>query len=1602
MWRIRSWLTGCSYLRAGGALSLFVCGIAIAVLALTASKSAAVKGRVMTRSVAGATTVPETLPADMPLTLTVVLNRADQQAFESFLHGVQNPGSPSYRHYLSPREQAERFGPTASSFNTVNDWLRQQGFKNIEGSANRLTLTVSGTRAMAEKTFGVRIDKYRLGNRTFYANDRDPVLPDAISSDVAAVIGLSDRAKPQAGYEVQVRTNCESIASVAADQDPIYRACLLGRLQRHWGICDLLYREKRQKYAERCLELKGVEPESAGNGPPFLTVIVASNAETGGPRQVSPLGDELNESVDRQAAVTVPWAKVTGANQTIGLLEFDSFNVSDIRDYLALTGHSAAELNRLSQIHVNGGATVGPEEAEVLMDVIAAMSNAPGANVVVYDAPFTTIRTSFQTLFNRMIGDGVTVISNSWVYCEDQSTLADAQSLDSILASAAAAGITVLNSTGDFGSTCVNGSSNTASIPASCPHGTAVGGTSLTVGPAVTYGSEIFWNGVNDSPPTGQGGFGVSRFFSRPAYQNGFTTSTTRSIPDVAVNADPMKGIEICQADAGGCPTGANYGGTSLAAPVWAAFVALLNQAQGQNLGEINPLLYPLGNTGAFHSATSIGSDFQHAGLGSPNLNLIHRALTGKTPGAASATVSEIAADPHGALADGIAKAFVVVRLRDAEGHTIGGKTVTLTGNPGSHATVNPASGGSDAATGAVIFSVKDATPEIVTFTASDTTDGIVLQKSVDVAFVARPASAGGISASPTSVNANGSDTTTITVTLQDAKGNPSSDKLVDLIQGNGSSIISASNAITDATGKAHFTASNNAAQTIIYSAVDVTDRNAPVPGSATVNFVNASGFCAGTNSFKFGTAAPGYAVTSFASSFPIDCFSGIGPIGVAFDGQNNLLVGNTANSVLYSFTPQGGVAGPATRIGQITPANGPVAGLAFGRDGRLYAGVGSQVVEVNPATAAVIRVVANLSDNALDLHVDPLSGDLFVSIYGGIYRITNFTNGPVTVTPYMQGGFTDGFVFAPDGTIYVKAATDGIYRGTGTNTPNPGTATQIAFVTGGADGIALEQNPANPSKPFLYVNRNDGVITRIDLNAAPANVFNCNDAGAPCTNIYTGGSRGDFVTVGNDGCLYATQSERVIKITKADGTCGLTPVSQAPQLVLTPMTTTPSPAQGKAVTFTASLKNVATKVDVPVTLFITGANPIARLVRTDANGNANITYSGVFAGADEVFAVADLGGSELFSNTATVTWTSGKHSTFLTLNQSPGTGAPDKATKLKASLVDVSASPPVPIANAAVNFNLAGQFCSGATDANGQVVCSVTPTAAPGRYEITATFGGTTQFLESSARKGFDLLVQPPHQLLNISTRMRVLAGDRSLIGGFIITGSESKKVIIRGMGPSLSAFGLHDVLNDPVLELHPANGPTVTNDNWTDSQRAEIEASGLAPGNGRESAIIATLPPGNHTALLSGKGGSIGGGLVEVYDLSQPANAKLANISTRGFVDKDDNIMIAGFIAGPETGTLVQVLVRAIGPTLTTVGVPDALQNPTLELHDSNGGTIAINDDWKDTQQSDIEQTGIPPSDNREAAILSPLAPGNYTAILRGKNNTTGNALVEVYNLP
>ena len=257
---------------------------------------------------------------------------------------------------------------------------------------------------------------------------------------------------------------------------------------------------------------------------------------------------------------------------------------------------------------------------------------------------------------------------------------------------------------------------------------------------------------------------------------------------------------------------------------------------------------------------------------------------------------------------------------------------------------------------------------------------------------------------------------------------------------------------------------------------------------------------------------------------------------------------------------------------------------------------------------------------------------------------------------------------------------------------------------------------------------------------------------------------------------------------------------------------------------------------------------------------------------------------------------------------------------------------------------------------------------------------------------------------LLNISTRLPVQTGDNVLIGGMIATGSQAKKVIIRAIGPSLAGAGVQGFLPDPTLELHDSGGATLaTNDNWKMSpQMTEIQNTGIAPANDLESAIIANLKPNEaYTAIVRGKGSATGIAVVEAYDLAQASNSKLANISTRGFINTGDNVMIGGFIIGGAQKGSAGVVVRAIGPSLAAAGVANPLANPTLEIHDGNGVLESLNDDWKDCQQAEIEATGLQPTNDREGAILARLRPGNYTAIVAGKDNSTGIGLMEVYNI-
>ena len=295
-----------------------------------------------------------------------------------------------------------------------------------------------------------------------------------------------------------------------------------------------------------------------------------------------------------------------------------------------------------------------------------------------------------------------------------------------------------------------------------------------------------------------------------------------------------------------------------------------------------------------------------------------------------------------------------------------------------------------------------------------------------------------------------------------------------------------------------------------------------------------------------------------------------------------------------------------------------------------------------------------------------------------------------------------------------------------------------------------------------------------------------------------------------------------------------------------------------------------------------------------------------------------------------------------------------------------------------------------------------------PGNGNYTATFSGgafgniqrpmtVSNFL--NAKLDFVASVQStPTLLADVSSRLPVGTDPNALIAGFILTGTQDKKVIVRAIGPSLP---FADKLANPTLELYQGSTLIASNDDWQNQPPADKQAvidSTIPPPNNLESALVRTLPAnGNlYTAIVRGVNNTTGIGVVEVFDIDHAANSRLANISTRGFVQTGDNVLIAGTIVLGQTSQ--KVVARALGPSLN---IPGQMANPTLELVDSNGTTVAFNDNWRSNQEVDIIATGVPPANDLESAIVATLS-GNgstYTAIVRGANNSTGIAVVEVF---
>jgi kumamolisin len=1350
------------------ALSL---ALAILLLSASAANVAASRGKggapAMVRlpghvlsALAKATKVaPRAGVSKQPVTLTIVLKHDDQAGFDRYLKEINDPHSTNFHRYLKQREIARRFGPSQHAYDSTLAYLRAHGFKLVQGSKNRLTLTVRGRRSDVARAFDVAMGDYHLGDHEFYSNDRDPGLPDELARHVQAVTGLSSYSAPKTtdnpiipgGKEI-LSAFCNVVIAPlqwlgALGSNP--KACQGDQYKTLQAIAQCLYNIEVSKL-NRCL---------------------TENSPATGYTKLTTLEDPPPPA----------WQGVDGTGQTIGV-EFDNFNPIDVNDFLNFTGQGLldpTEINNLSEKDVTGtSVAIGPNEDEVLGDIDTVMTIAPGAKVVVYDAPFVGAQGSFEPVLNQTINDGVSIISNSWAYCEDQTTQADAQGIDTILQNAVMAGISVFSGAGDNGSTCLDGAAGVINVPADSPNLTAVGGSSLSLGAGFSYGTESWWN---DSQ-SGAGGFGTSKFFSAP-YQTPLSGTTARSVPDVVANADPAKGVVLCQADNGGCPNGGLYGGTSLAAPAWAAFTALLNQSQGTNLGFLNPLIYPLASTGAFHGPASMGSDFAHVGLGSPNLAVLHQELTGQTPGPVDPSVSVVTGfmgtvlpsptDPLGVLAvpaDGSTETYVSVNLYDTNGNVISGKTVTLAANSGSFASIGPASGPSSISSGLVTFQVTDLTPETLTFTATDATDGIPLATTPQVSFVTPPATSAQLQVAAGSVPADGVSEAIIAITLKDVNGNPTPGKQISISQSSNlaptpaSSIINGpSPAVTDATGTIQFTATDLVSEAVSYTALDVTDGNLPIPpASPGANVVGFSTIASNTCSIGNPPAAPGFVFTPYATGFNAQTittdvnFGCEGATGLGFDSSGNLYVNDFPSGNIYKFPPGGGAVGtPLTS----TSLGLTLAGMVFDSSGNLFVSLDETTAgnyttgameQINPSSGTVIATAASNLTCPTTISIDPLTGDLFTddSCSGGgtdnasIWRVHSPATSPST-TVYATLPTTPNatLAFGPGGTIYVWNKTQ-IAKVSGTNVTGPPTISNLPGFQLNNLGLLAGGQQTNGDATFLienpFLNGTAGGIDSPDLTTSP-----------PTRSTSFATALGaNFMTFGPDGCIYAAQGTTVFRVTDTSGGCNYGTTLGTPSLVLSPTSVSPNPLQGTSQTFNATIHYGTATAGTPVLFTVAGVNRQSRLVHANSNGQASFTYTALEPGQDTIAATATSGGTVLNSNQAIVTWGFGAHTTSLTINQSPTGGASGQMTTLLGMLEDISANPPLPLIGKTINFSVDSSSCSAPTNYLGIANCQVT-LGSPGISALSATFAGDNTappgYLASHASRGFNVMAPAP-----------------------------------------------------------------------------------------------------------------------------------------------------------------------------------------------------------------------------------------------------------------
>lgn len=1126
---------------------------------------------------------------------------------------------------------------------------------------------------------------------------------------------------------------------------------------------------------------------------------------------------------------------LNGTGQTIAVYALGVPANSDLTAFWSMTGVGAS-LSNIETVNVAGGPAANASSLnieEATLDVQWASALAPGARVRIYAAnendPVADDELIQQILADLPNHPSLHQLTISFGI-EESSADRDYIAIEAqYMATLVGSGVTVFAASGDSGAVDSSGNIQTW-FPASMPDVTAVGGTSLRLDASSNISSEIAWGTLTNAGSAGASGGGVSKIFSRPAWQNvtGAPSGPMRLVPDVACVGDPSTGgLVVFNGKS------VQIGGTSLASPIWAAWCALMNQgraATGKSvLGALNPRLYPFAGTAVFHDITSGGNSVYQAGIGydlctgvgTPNVGSLYQAT----------------------LPDTFSP---VIEVQSGDRFTTPGQSATFyvvaTGAPtpsfqwqrlaaGSFTWANLSDNGTYSGTTTFALSVLGATTAM----------------NLDQYRCIIGNSLGSVTSAAATLTVGAYGVTTLA-------GWPGWSGYADG-QGANSRFDFTGSVRTDAAGTLYVAdASNNTIRKITPAGVASTFAGSPGVAGSTDGSTSAARFN--------------------------------GPAGVAIDSAGNVFVADSQNYTIRKISPAGvvstlagsaGVRGHADGTGSNASFYDPQ-NLAVDSSGNLYVadGQGNSVRKVTPA-GVVTTLAGSATPGAADgtgsaAQFNLLAG-IAVDAAGNVY-VGDYRNN--TVRKINQAGAVT--------TLAGLAGTAGFVDGTGN-------AARLAGPTGMAVDAAGNVLVADSLNNAIRKITPSGVITTLS-GAGPAAAENID---GPLGTARFNGSAD--VAIDGNGVIYV-----------ADGSnCTVRRITLAPAIAISPLSQ--HVVTGNAFTLTVAVTGMgpfsyqwfkdgtAISGATNASYAITGA--------TSANGGSYVvqvaTPAGTLSTSPAVVSVTSVSDSRIvnlsvraFAGSGAQTLTVG-----LVFNGSVAKGVLLRGVGPGLVPLGVSSSDvlPDPLLTtygpdsqtliAVKNDNWSSTDATGMASLGafpltpGSTDAAVFATLAPG---VNAQTDYTAQIVDAAGRTGvalaeiYDASLTSSAKLVNISGRAQVGTNASVLIAGFIIRGTDAKRVLIRGVGPTLSLLQVPNPLADPRLDLYDGNNVVIqSNDNWGGSQTLTnafntTGAFGLPDPNSKDAAMIVQLAPGSYTAVVSGVNGTTGVGLVEIYEMPAP----------------------------------------------------------------------------------------------------------------------------------